>query len=152
MLQSVRNVLNVDFSFNSKLRQVIGMSNSAPISSSILLNDKNEEIDQENSESSSSSENNENRVKDEILRETLCLDQLDLSNCAIQRVPNMQHTCVNKIDLSENDVQGKTHLVISLFSVYFLDYLDLKGNNVTKLSLIVSNEKYENTGNILSHL
>ena len=143
MLQSVRNVLNVDMSFNSKLRQVVGMSNSAPISSSILLNDKNEEIDPE--ESSSSSENDDNRVKDEILRESLCLDQLDLSNCAIQRVPNMQHTCVNKIDLSENDVQGKTHLVISLFSVYFLDYLDLKGNNVTKLSLIVSNEKFDGT-------
>ena len=88
MLQSVRNVLNVDMSFNSKLRQVVGMSNSAPISSSILLNDKNEEIDPEENKSetsSSSGENDDNRVKDEILRESLCLDQLDLSNCAIQQ-------------------------------------------------------------------
>ena len=141
MLQTVRNIKHMDISFNDKMRQVVGMSNSAPITSKIVLNDKNEEVLDETMEYD---ETNKTKDTDETVREILCLDQLDLSNSRLTRLPNMQHTCVNKIDLSENQIKGMSHLVISEFSVYFLDYLDLKANNITQINLIVSEEKFVN--------
>ena len=54
----------------------------------------------------------------------------------------MQHTCVNRVDMSENSMQGPVNLVISLFSIYFLDYLDLKANNITRLKLVISEQQF----------
>ena len=55
MLQSVRNVINLDLSFNP-LRQVVGMSNAAPITSQILVDKNGEEVlpnDDDNGENDS---------------------------------------------------------------------------------------------------
>lgn len=143
MLQTVRNIKHMDISFNDKLRQIVGMSNSAPITSKIILNDKNEEVlDYDDGETNTN--NNITKDTDETVLEILCIYQLDLSNSRLTRLPNMQHTCVNRIDLSENQIKGMSHLVISQFSVYFLDYLDLKANNITQINLIVSEEKFIN--------
>jgi hypothetical protein len=144
MLQTVRNIKHMDISFNDKLRQVVGMSNSAPITSKIVLNDKNEEVLEEMEYDETNNSNNSTKDTDETVREILCIDELDLSNSRLTRLPNMQHTCVNKLDLSENQIKGMSHLVISQFSVYFLDYLDLKANNITQINLIVSEEKFVN--------
>ena len=40
-------------------------------------------------------------------------------------------------------MSGNTHLVTSKYSIYFMDYLDLKSNNITNLKLIVSEQKFK---------
>ena len=75
--------------------------------------------------------------------EILCVDEIDLSNCKIRHMPNFEHTCINKISLAHNSLANKQHLVISKFSTYFMDYMDLQWNNITELKPIISNQKFK---------
>ena len=168
MLQSIRNIVDIKLSENP-LEKVIGMSNDSPITTTVILNSNGtdaEDSAEESGEKSSKSvvagngsggkspksvvvgngiiAGNGGAVVDlSPVKEVLCIDQLDLSDCQLASVPNMQHTCINKIDLSRNRIAGSVHLVISRFSIYFLDYLDLQANNITKVSLVVSDAKYK---------
>jgi hypothetical protein len=58
-------------------------------------------------------------------------------------MPNLQHTCINKIDLSNNLLSSKIHLVLSKYTIYFMDYLNLQSNNITYIKLIDSEQKFK---------
>ena len=82
-------------------------------------------------------------IDEDDLTEILCIDELDLSNCHVRFMPNLEHTCVNKIRLAYNKLYGKQHLIISRFTTFFLDYVDLQWNNVTELKPIISSQKFK---------
>lgn len=119
MLQSVRNVNLLDMSHNP-IENVIRLSGQRSIF-----------------------ENNEAPLVEGEFTEILCIDEIDLSNCRIRHLPNFEHTCINKISLAYNSMQSKQHLVISKFSTYFMDYMDLQWNNITELKPIISNQKFK---------
>lgn len=123
MLQSVANIKKLDMSFN-------------PIDSIIRLSGERTIIDDKQTENDGLSDDTE-------LTEILCIDQLDLNNCRIKHLPNLEHTCINKLGLAYNRLNGRQHLVISRFSTYFLDYLDLQWNNITELKPIISRQKFK---------
>lgn len=120
MLQSVRNIKLLDMSHN-------------PIESVIRLS----------GERSLFETNNKAPLDEDELTEILCVDEIDLSNCKIRHLPNFEHTCINKISLAYNSLANKQHLVISKFSTYFMDYMDLQWNNITELKPIISNQKFK---------
>ena len=119
MLQSVRNIQRVDLSRNP-IEQVIRLSDEK-----LLIDNKNSLIEQDE------------------LTEILCIDELDLTNCHIKRMPNLEHVCINKISLAYNKLNGPVNLVTSKFTVYFLDYINLQENDVTTINLIVSKQKFK---------
>ena len=85
---------------------------------------------------------NQSIAQDE-LTEIPCIDLIDLSHCKILKMPNFKHTCINKVDLTHNLLANKQYLMISKFSTYFLDYLNLEWNNITELTPIISNQKFK---------
>ena len=80
--------MSVEMSFNSKLRQVVGMSNI-------------EEIDPK--ESSSEYEDNDSKVKTMTIRVKFCANLF----VSIVSAQHAAHVREQKIDLSENDVHGQ---------------------------------------------
>lgn len=81
-------------------------------------------------------------IEEDEFTEILCIDELDLSHCKVKFLPNFEHTCINKVSLAHNALSNKQHLVISKFSTFFMDYLDLQWNNITDLKPIISNQKF----------
>ena len=81
----------------------------------------------------------ENSIKEEVL----CIDNVFLNNCRIKRMPNLQHTCINKLDMSYNLLNDSIHLFLSKYTVYFMDYLNLQANNISYIKLITTDQKYK---------
>jgi hypothetical protein len=119
MFQSIKNIQKLDMSSNPII-QVNGLSGDPQLIK--------EEV--------------KNQTENSKL-EALCIDLLDLSKCQVKRMPNLQHSCLNQIDLNRNSMTGSIHLVLSKYSVYFLDYLNLQSNNITFIKLIVSEQKFK---------
>lgn len=118
MLQSIKNIVYLDFSFNP-IQKVNGMS-----SDPILFKSRIEQNSTAN-------------------KEILCVDSLNLANCKLQRIPHLPHACVNKLDLNNNLISGSSRLVVSNYSVYFMDYINLQANNITKLKIILNGQKFK---------
>jgi hypothetical protein len=78
-----------------------------------------------------------------IKQEVLCIDQFFLNNCRIKRMPNLMHTCINKLDLSYNLLNDSIHLYLSKYTVYYMDYLNLQANNITYMRVITSEQQYK---------
>lgn len=118
MMQSVKNIGQLDFSHNP-IENVVRLSGERSIltTKSVL-------------------------IEEDEFTEILCIDELNLSHCKVKFLPNFEHTCINKISLAHNSLSNKQHLVISKFSTYFMDYLDLQWNNITDLKPIISNQKF----------
>jgi hypothetical protein len=84
------------------------------------------------------------KISDETgLTEIICIDELNLSNCHISKLPDFEHTCISKVSLAYNNLSGLQQLTISRFSTFFLDYLDLGWNNISLLNPIISNQKFK---------
>jgi hypothetical protein len=134
MFQTIKNIVYLDFSSNP-LEKVYGMSGDALIMQNKL-----------NSTTRKSSNNNNNNPpvesSNQVVKEILCIDELDMSNCKLERIPNLQHSCINKIDLSRNIIKDRELLVLSNYTVYFLDYLNLQGNSITNLKFVTSGQKF----------
>jgi hypothetical protein len=128
MLQSVGNVLSLNLSLNP-IDTVINLS-TRPLLELIV---KNASVKQKNTPAE----------VDDPLREILCIDKLDLSRCQIKTMPSLQHVCINQIDLSSNRIHGNVFLHLSSFSLYFLDYVNLQSNNITRLKLITNQRHYK---------
>ncbi len=123
MLQSISNIETLDLS-NNPMNAVDQLSGERSIINS--------------------SQNAQEKVSDDTdLTEIICIDELNLSNCHIRNLPNLEHTCISKISLAYNALNGTQHLVISSFSTFFLDYLNLSWNNITELKPIISNQKFK---------
>lgn len=138
MFQSIKNIVYLDLSSNP-IQHSVGMSGD-PLLVNKVINGKNE------TSTSSSPPTNTTRgpIDDiDIAEEALCIDELDMSNCKMQRIPNLQHTCINKIKLPYNQFSGSVHLVISKYSIYFLDYLDVQSNNITFLKVLISDQQFK---------
>lgn len=58
-------------------------------------------------------------------------------------MPNLQHTCINQLDLSSNALNDSIHLFLSKYTVYFLDLLNLQNNNISYIKVITSEQKYK---------
>jgi Leucine-rich repeat (LRR) protein len=126
MLQTISNIIELDMSLN-------------PIEQVINLSSKKFTIAQFQ---------NETNVKEDPMpldpyRRILCIDHFDLTNCELFRMPSMEHTCLNKLSLGYNQLRGQTHLVVSMFSLYFLDYLDLQMNNISDIKFVLSSQKFK---------
>jgi hypothetical protein len=79
----------------------------------------------------------------DIKEEVLCIDQFFLNNCRIKRMPNLQHTCINRLDLSFNLLAASVHLILSKYTVYYLDYLNLQSNNISYFKVITTEQEYK---------
>lgn len=77
-----------------------------------------------------------------VNKEILCIDDFDLTNCKIRRMPDLQHACVNQMTLVNNLLSGSVIVTLSNYTLYFLDYLDLRWNNITKLKFAISGTKF----------
>jgi Leucine-rich repeat (LRR) protein len=108
MLQSIRNVYDFDLSYNPIL-QVVGLSGDPLLTNKVIyknitdtkMKSLNNQLNNTKLTSQMASivdliaatyKNNPNGP----LQEALCIDLLDLGNCKIKRLPNLQHTCINK--------------------------------------------------------
>lgn len=123
MFQSIKNIVELNMSSNP-LEQLIAMSFGAwpyqmPVpKNSTLIYPMN--------------------VQDEIL----CVDNLDLSYCKIHRIPSLAHACINTIDLRYNLISNYSRLAVSNYTLYFLDRIDLRYNNITKLYAVTVGQKF----------
>lgn len=134
MFQSVRNAGQIDLTGNP-IQHLLGMTGDPLLVEKIVANGTKV------ASSSSSSQIIEAGI--DLGLEALCIDHLDLTGCQLQRLPNLQHTCLNKLSLAYNQLSGSVHLVISNYSLYFLDYLDLQNNNVSHVKMLVSEQKFK---------
>jgi hypothetical protein len=134
MFQSIKNIVNLDLSLNP-IQHTVGMSGD-PLLVNKVISGKNETL-------YSSNKTTVPNDDIDVIEEALCIDELDLSNCKMQRIPNLQHTCINKIKLPYNLFSGSVHLVISKYSIYFLDYLDLQYNNIKFLKVFISEQQFK---------
>ena len=118
MLQSIRNVNYLDLSHNP-IYEVARFSNEA----SIIPNDYN--------------------IVQDDLTEILCVDEIDLSNCKLESLPNLEHICINKLNFAYNSLNGHLNLLMSNFSTYFNDYINLQFNNITYINIRMSKQKFK---------
>lgn len=128
MMQSIKNILYLDLS-NNPIEQVIGMSLGAIVLENKLMSGNG----------SITTVNSVSQGENEIL----CIDVLNLSNCKLKRIPNLQHVCINKIDLKSNLLSGNAHLIVSNYTLYFMDYLNLQSNNLTYIEFFISGMKFK---------
>lgn len=124
MFQSIKNILYLNLSSNP-LEQVISMSFGAwPYQ--IPIGTKNSSL----------------IYPAGVDEEILCVDSLDLSRCKLHQIPSLAHTCINTINLQANLLRGHARLAISNYTLYFLDYLDVRANNITSLHIVQTAQKY----------
>ncbi len=118
MLQSIRNVKNLDLS-NNPLSKLVGLSDTK-----LLI--KNDVIEQDD------------------FTEILCIDQVDFSFCKLEYLPNLEHVCINKLNFAYNQLNKSYGLFISNFSTYFIDYINLQYNDIKHLSVkAMSNQVFK---------
>lgn len=118
MLQSIRNVKNLDLS-NNPLSKLVGLSDTK-----LLI--KNDDIEQDD------------------FTEILCIDQVDFSFCKLEYLPNLEHVCINKLNFAYNQLNKSYGLFISNFSTYFIDYINLQYNDIKHISVkAMSNQVFK---------
>lgn len=114
--QSIENVLYLNFS-NNPIIFVNGLSDEAALLPNISMNN-------------------------DKLKKILCIDRLDLHSNLLERIPNMMHSCISNVNLENNQLVGPQHLILSNFTSYFLDELNLKNNRIEKINVGLSGQKY----------
>lgn len=122
MFQSIRNIVYLNMSSNP-LEQMIGMAEDPVMINNPVIKT--------------------NALQDGVEDEILCIDNLDMKNCKIRHIPNLIHVCINVIDFQSNLISGITHLAISNYTLYFLDYLNLRSNNITHIEFRISGQKFK---------
>ncbi|RNA10154.1 slit -like protein [Brachionus plicatilis] len=82
------------------------------------------------------------KVPSDKLKKILCIDRLDFGNNVMNKIPNLMHSCISKINLENNHLDKMQRLIVSNFTIYFLDEVNLKNNNIESISVGLSGQKY----------
>ncbi|CAF0932902.1 unnamed protein product [Brachionus calyciflorus] len=115
--QTIQNILYLNFSHN-EIRNVNGLSGDIVLTKNI------------------------GEEKDEQIK-MLCLDNADFSHNRILKVPNFQHSCISRVNLEHNQISSYQHLVVSNLTLYFLDLISLRFNNLERLGIVLSDQKFK---------